>query len=296
MHSFIKTIGFQSLKNKAEVDQIIQKIIEKPDKKNIVKIPSADTTFVQLWKEFGTGFGISVVGEIADNDEINVEYYFPYIEGSDMEEQMELQIEKFSDKEAYAAISENLNLGINLIFYMQNSDEFLENEQSNEYYVIGNKVKLAALASQGVVLLQLNKNNKSSKEEEEINKNRKKLMEAAKAGDMQAIESLTLEDMDMYSSVARRSKKEDVLTIVDTYIMPYGIESDQYSILGTIQQVQKTENYLTKETIYMLLVECNNLHIRIGINEKDLMGEPEAGRRLKANIWLQGNVRLLKWS
>ena len=48
------------------------------------------------------------------------------------------------------------------------------------------------------------------------------------------MESLTMEDIDLYSSITRRIQNEDILSIVTTYFMPYGIESDQYSVLGDI--------------------------------------------------------------
>ena len=61
----------------------------------------------------------------------------------------------------------------------------------------------------------------------------------AKNGDMDAIESLTLEDIDLYSIISRRAMTEDIYSIVDTSFMPYGVESDQYSIIGHIQGIQK---------------------------------------------------------
>ena len=47
-------------------------------------------------------------------------------------------------------------------------------------------------------------------------------MNAARNGDQTAIETLTLDDMDIYSKMSKRLKNEDVFTIVDTYFMPYG--------------------------------------------------------------------------
>ena len=58
------------------------------------------------------------------------------------------------------------------------------------------------------------------------------LLNAARSGDQTAIETLTLDDIDMYSQVSRRLANEDVFSIVDTYFMPYGIECDLYSIMG----------------------------------------------------------------
>ena len=83
---------------------------------------------------------------------------------------------------------------------------------------------------------------------------------------------------------------EDVLSIVDSYFMPYGMECDQYQILGTILFFTKVSNNMTKESLYQMTIECNGLTFDICINEKDLLGEPDVGRRFKGNIWLQGNI------
>ena len=48
------------------------------------------------------------------------------------------------------------------------------------------------------------------------------------------------------------------------------------------------ENSWTGENIYRMVISCNGIDITIGINQKDLMGEPQVGRRFKGDIWLQG--------
>ena len=119
---------------------------------------------------------------------------------------------------------------------------------------------------------------------------RSQLMSAAKNGDPDAIESLTIEDMDLYSMVSRRIYREDVFSIVDTFFMPYGMECDQYQIMGNIVTCHKVRNELTDENIYQMNIECNDMYFDICINEKDLMGVPEEGRRFKGSIWLQGRI------
>ena len=96
--------------------------------------------------------------------------------------------------------------------------------------------------------------------------------------------------MDTYSSLTTRIQKEDVFSIVDTYFMPYGVECDQYSILGEIQDYTLVENTLTKEKIYKMTLTCNELVFDLCINSEDLYGEPEIGRRFKGLIWLQGYI------
>lgn len=116
------------------------------------------------------------------------------------------------------------------------------------------------------------------------------MIAAAREGDQDAIESLTLEDIDMYATISRRAKKEDVLTIVESYFMPYGIACDQYSIMGDILGVETVQNSLTEEFIYILTLECNNLIFDVCINQKDLLGEPLPGRRFRGTVWIQGTV------
>ena len=117
-------------------------------------------------------------------------------------------------------------------------------------------------------------------------------MAQARDGDEDAIESLTLEDMDTYAILSRRIVKEDVLSIVKSTFMPYGIESDQYSVIGEIVDYTRMENKITNEVIYGLKLECNDILFDVCINEQDLLGEPEVGRRFKGNVWMQGSLCL----
>ena len=121
-------------------------------------------------------------------------------------------------------------------------------------------------------------------------KNRDELLEAAKNGDEDAMESLTIEDLDLYSMASRRATREDIYSIVDTTFMPSGIECDQYSILGEIKEVVCKKIRFTGEEIYDLKVECNELYFRVGINKMDLLGEPLPGRRFKGKIWMMGTA------
>ena len=295
MNSFIKTIGFHKIKNKKETDQLIEWVLENPDKKMVVPVESKELTHIQIWKKLGEGFGISIIGELEQDNKVNVEYYFPYVEGADIVENLDFQVEKHSSKEAYSGICENTNLGVSLIFYLQNIGEFIRGNNSKDYYLLGNRVQLAGLALKGTVLLELSKDEEQTKREQASNQKRNRLLQAAKEGDMRAIESLTLEDMDTYTIITKRAKKEDIFSIVDTYFMPYGIESDHYEILGTIYEVKLSENMLTKESVYLLSIECNQIHIQVAIRKDSLLGEPKVGRRLKAKIWLQGQAEIIKW-
>ena len=115
-------------------------------------------------------------------------------------------------------------------------------------------------------------------------------MRDAKNGNEKAIESLTLEDMDTYQEMSRRIYREDLYSLVETSFMPYGVECDQYAILGEILCVQTVTNSMTKEKIHILTVQVNDLTFDVAINIIDLVGEPKVGRRFKGVIWLQGRI------
>ena len=97
-------------------------------------------------------------------------------------------------------------------------------------------------------------------------------------------------DMDTYTTISRKIHKEDVFSLVDTYFMPYGVECDQYSILGEITDVHSDKNRISGEEVFFMTLECNELTLEVCINKEDLYGEPAVGRRFKGVVWLQGNV------
>ena len=83
---------------------------------------------------------------------------------------------------------------------------------------------------------------------------------------------------------------EDLYSIVESSFIPYGSESDNYMIIGTILNWSLTTNPYTNEDVFQLLINCNDVVLNIAINRKDLEGEPMIGRRFKGIIWMQGHV------
>ena len=104
------------------------------------------------------------------------------------------------------------------------------------------------------------------------------------------MESLTLDDIDIYSKVSKRLVTEDVFSIVDTYFMPYGVECDRYSILGEILELHTIENEETREELYVMKLDVNELQFDVCVPVKEVLGEPAVGRRFKADMWLQGRI------
>ncbi len=285
MHDYLSAIGFYG---RTQYREIIAETIENPDEESRTRNEDG-TSIVQYNRKYGEHFGISVVGEINERGYMDIEYCYPYVVGESPVYQ-ETQVEKYSDKNAYAGVFESIHIGIPVIFYVQNFVHYLNMRKYKDLFPMVNNVILSALSIDGMVILSIQKDPRQAAKELKINHKYDRLVQEARKGDMEAIETLTLEDMDLYSQISKRTKKEDVLTIVDSYWMPYGIETDKYSILGTIVQVRQEVNQKTLEEIYFLSVICNSTDIQVCINKRDLLGEPKVGRRFKGVIWLQGNL------
>ena len=288
MHKFLKSIGFSDFKKK-DLEIILNEIIARPQMVKVTK-DSEGNEFAELSKEFATNVGITVRGNYLENDKFEMEYYYPYFYGTSLTTQEEVTVEKHSEKESYAGVCEDSNIGVTLIFYLQNIADYLseKNRRPSGQKMYG--AYLSGLSVDGSILLPI------EKFKEKANKcrysERSQLVAQAREGNEEAIENLTLEDMDMYSILSRRVMNEDIFSIVSSTFMPYGIESDQYAILGEILDYTIVENSITKEHIYCMKIECNDLIFDVCINSKDLIGEPAVGRRFKGNIWMQGSVQL----
>ncbi|MEE1101689.1 MAG: DUF3881 family protein [Agathobacter sp.] len=289
MHKFLKAIGFSDFRKK-DLEIVINDIIERPEIMKVTK-DSEGNEFAELSKCFGTNIGIMVRGNYDESDSFMMEYYYPYyISEYDTTNEL-IEVQKHSEKESYAGVCDESNVGVTLIFYLQNVADYLsEKRLGNGVEIVG--AKLAALSVEGMIILPVNEQEEKEKISNYKYKERSQLIAQAREGNEDAIESLTIEDMDTYSMISRRVMREDILSIVNSCFMPYGIESDQYSIIGKINDFKEVENSLTKETIICMEIECNNLFFNICINKKDLIGEPAIGRRFKGNIWMQGTVCL----
>ncbi|MDD6182501.1 MAG: DUF3881 family protein [Lachnospiraceae bacterium] len=289
MHHFLNSVGFKNLKKQEDLDQLLQSIVSSPTS-HMVAVDSEGNEYAEFVKEFGDSMGIMVRGRFMADDTFRIDYYVPYLRGEGVTSEEQIEIQKHSEKESYAGICDEVRLGVSLIFYLQNTAEYL-NERNIFPITKGREnVTLAGLSVNGKIILPVNKNEKQKKNIKKSTQNRNHLIAAAREGDEEAIESLTLEDMDTYSMLSRRIAYEDILTIVDTCFMPYGIESDQYSVIGEILDYRITKNEQSKEEVYIMKIDTNGLVYDICINKEDLLGEPEIGRRFKGSIWMQGRI------
>jgi hypothetical protein len=293
LHSFLKAIGFRNIHNNKELYSILEEVVKKPDHE-VITTDGHGNGFGSFSKEYGENFGITVCGDFLEKNEFHIEYYFPYFRGSTVTTYDQIEVDRFAQKEAFAGICDDMRFGATLMFYVSNAGDILEARIKYENQFDAKSVVLSGLASNGKILLPVLKTEQQVKARAESAQERISLMAEAREGNQEAIDHLTMNDMDTYSMLSRRlsENKEDILSIVETSFIPYGIECDQYIVIGEITDCNRTHNRMTGESVWQLSLICNDVDFAIVINERDLYGEPAVGRRFRGKILLQGYIHM----
>ncbi|MCM1040199.1 MAG: DUF3881 family protein [Roseburia sp.] len=289
MHKYMRAIGFSKPIKRQKQEELIEEVLEYPRNTSYTSGPG-NNVLVEYCKDFAENMGIAVCGEYDEDENFTVDYFYPYLRGRDVSSYEDVSVERHAEKESYAGVCDDIKVGVSLIFYLQNIIPYVNAHTRDLLPICGTTLTLSALSIQGCVILPIVKNEKEMQKVKKAAMNRNQLIAAARQGDEDAIESLTLEDMDTYTSISKKILTEDVFSLVDTYFMPYGVECDQYSILGEILDFSVTENRITGEKIYLMKISCNDLQFDLCINTEDLYGEPQVGRRFKGVIWMQGYI------
>ena len=289
MHKYMRAIGFSKLSDRREEQRLITDIIMNATYRSYTS-NGEDTILAEFCEDFASGMGIAVCGEFDAEEKFSYDYFYPYLRGTGISSYDDVSVERHADKESYAGVCDDIKVGVSLIFYLQNIVPYVKAQSMDMLPVTGTTLTLSGLSISGNIILPIGKDESEKQRIQRASMSRNKLIAAARRGDEDAIESLTLEDMDIYSTISKKILTEDVFSLVDTYFMPYGVECDQYSVMGEIMDISLRVNKITHEEIYVMHLCCNDLEFDVCINKKDLYGEPQIGRRFKGVIWMQGYI------
>lgn len=297
MHKYMRSIGFSKLTDRKELQKLLTDVIIEGTERSYTS-NGEDVLLAEFGRDFteviegstGNSIGIAVCGEFDNEDKFTYEYYFPYLKGNIISSEEDVSVERHAAQESYAGVCDDVRIGVSLIFYLQNMIPYVKAQNSGILPVRGTTLTLTALSIKGTIMMPIIKSEKDLIKNKKVTTNRTQLLNAARKGDEEAIESLTLDDMDTYTAISKKIQKEDVFSLVDTCFMPYGVECDQYSVLAEILECNLIRNKLTKEEIYLMTLSCNDMVFDLCINKNDLYGEPAVGRRFKGIIWMQGYI------
>ncbi len=305
MNIYLQALGFQDMTSEKE-REFLNAQITRYTKDDLLLLNETMNRGVIVVR-ISASTGLYIYGRFQE-DTFIYEYYFPFVIGDTITENDEITIERHLDKESFAVVCDEHKTGVTLIFYLQNVIDYLNYMVSGKEFtkesfqldrksavarlpIRNKKVTLTALSLGGMILLPVYKPESKKKKMRDIDRKRQNMVAAAKRGDQEAIETLTIQDMDTYNQLTTRIHREDVFTIVDSTFMPCGVECDQYSVVGEIRRCEVEKNEYTDELIYIMDLECNDLVFTMAVNRSNLIGEPAVGRRFKGQIWLQGTVK-----
>ena len=290
MHQYLNAVGFSELKNKKELWWIIKLVIKDSSNKECIET-DRKTVICEYTKYFSPTTGITVRGEVDEDNELTLDFYYPVCRPYSISTNENIGIERFASNEYFAGICDDPRIGVTLIFDISNSVDVMRRfAEDNKDMEEKASVEFAGLSVNGMIMLPIKKDRKEKAKTEKNATNRNKLLMAARNGDENAIESLTLDDIDTYAQLSKKIRSEDVYSLVDSYFMPYGVECDLYSIMAEIVDFTLEKNEYSNEEIFILTLDYNGMAMNICINKKDLLGEPMVGRRFKGTVLIQGKV------
>lgn len=308
MHKYLRAIGFSEFERKSQIDDLFQKNLI--DKNLVSTYMSLDMRICgQYHIPVCDSAGIAVIAEQESNIPVSVDFYYPFLKGYDYTTIQECTIERHSDKESYAGIIDDYRMGIALIFYITNGNVYnslLKTHKITDIKI--DKIFLSALSISGRIILPINKkasdfNDEIDEYEEDDDDFDNGMAERLinEMGDYQdglGTKAISIGigiklPKGQVSNQESRLKNEDLYSIVESSLVPYGIECDKYQIMANILSVNKKQNVLTGETLYEMRVDTMGLQFNLMINEKDLDGEPQVGRRFRGVVWLLGEVEFL---
>lgn len=289
MHSYLRAVGFSNVKNRSDLDKIIGIVMNRPSESYRVRLDEK-TVLAEMKMDFSPGMGVAVLGEYDEKGFFHLLHCFPYLKGTTGTQEENMVINKRVDSDTYTGMCDDIRLGISLIFFLQDVVNYVDVVQNGYLPEEKIPVYLSALSTEGKIILGVAGDEKKQHKQWEENQKKTQLIKEAKKGDQAAINTLTLEDIDLCGVIAKRSLKEDIYSIVENTFIPYGSESDNYSVVGTIEGFEYVTNVFSGELVCRLKVVCNDMFFDLCINAADLKGIPEVGRRFKGNIWMQGII------
>ena len=136
MHKFLRAIGFSDI-TKKDLEMILDEVITRPEIMKITK-DSEGNEFAELSGSFAANAGITVRGTYQEDDSFHMDYYYPYVFGTSITTNEQIDVEKHAEKESYAGVCDEVNLGVTLIFYIQNVADYLaETNRTFPKYIMG---------------------------------------------------------------------------------------------------------------------------------------------------------------
>ena len=302
MNKYLEAIGFKNIRTRKQAERVSTDTILHFDEKKLY-LNEQGAMIGVFSKEFGEDMGLVVTGEFDEKGNYHPSSTNPYLHSEVISSESFIEIEKRRAGEEYAACCDDYHFGSAIVFHMINAGEYMvnqfrvkKNDSSSTYTppLYPANVRLTALSVDGSVILPVLK---SAYEAEEISRRTEEhadMAARARLGDEDALDGLAEFEYNNMEMIQNRVYEEDLLTIVDTSLVPSGMEADEYRVLGTITDCKLTKNNETQELVWQMYIKACGIPLRVAIHYDRLRGHPLPGRRFRGTIWLSGEVGFME--
>lgn len=293
MHTYLRAIGYSKPISREKIFSIIDENIGSPASTAYAIFPdNPSEIYGQFDISLGNRIGLSVFGTFNDKDQFYSEYYYPYLTPAGITSVEVPEVEKRVDTEAMSVICDDLHLGVTVVYRLLNCLDYEHRLIHDRDLAAKSTNSMSALSVNGEVILPIEKSVQEIEYGKQLSREKMDLMAKARDGDDEAGRKLDKLDWDTSDSASLRMERldEDVYSVVDSLFMPTSVECEVYNVMGDIVRVQATANRDTLEEIWILTIDVNGLKFDVGINKKDLRGEPVVGRRFHGKIWMMGKL------
>ena len=285
MHGYLKAVGLGTYDTRRAYASLIEKVTENPDVTSIVQT-GQDSHVAVLFSLMTEASGLAVCGEYEEDEHFRTDFAFPFVRADAVSSTAPCSVQRRTGGDGYEGLCDDYRIGMPLIFHLNNFARLLQTGRNPEDIT---SVSFSGLASDGKILLPTF--DTADREKTKVRaEERTRQIEQAMGGDQQAMERLSFQEMNLFATVNSRLQKEDLYSVIESFFMPSGMETDQYALMGEITACTPWENRMTGAKGWFLEVTAADIPVRVSIAADDLMGDPQPGRRFKGNIWLQGTV------
>lgn len=292
MESPLKAIGFPKIDEKEVMEDILEELLSNPTKQRAIPINSKKILAEYLKEIAENTYVMARVCVNKSQKEPNVQVFDcdAYVEAYQNMYVEEVEIEGMEDIEGdnqFYVICEEKESSMQLIFWLQNVVEYLE---ARKKHVIFDQVNIVGLASEGTIVLPIEKDEEEEQMEKEERDKLRLILQKMKDGDEEAKEILEQEERELDNQLKERLKEEDFLTVMSGYFIPVTIEDAHYAVLGEIVDIKERKNIQTDEEMYVFTLNVNDLNFEVVISKRELIGMPSIGMRFMGTCWLQGKL------
>ena len=291
MRNYLSAIGFKGVWSAPESKlwSLLSATSKAPTREHVYTLPDTEEIRRVACREFDGQLGLAQGGYIA-HDRFRRVYYYPYLIGSTLTPAEKCEIYPRHDGLAVLGVWDYPAFGCTAIFHVVNTWDYMQRIPlaGRNFRPLG--VRLSGLAASGMILIPMEKTEEDRKFQKKYLETMKRDEEAWARGDFAASNRVLRQNEISGRASMHMMGRDDVYSIVDTFFLPEGFESDTYQILGDITAARQVQNDISGEKVWILDVSVCATTITVAVNASDLRGEPAIHRRFRGNIWLQGSI------